>query len=142
MVNLFRGFSEFAFKGDDDNQDKSKYVSTVKKQLSVPKQVWMGMPLLISNTKIGKQMITTPTMFYVTDFDDSSVTLTNVPKPGEPDDIEDEDDPDNEIDLDKQTIKGRIEFTISKEDFESLQEPQTFQGMDTMSLRVPGSGGF
>lgn len=135
MVNLFKGFSEYAFK--NDKSEKNKYVSTVKKQLYVPKKIWMGMPLLISNTKIGKQMITSPTMFYVTDFDNNSVTLTNVPRSEEPFDAE-EDDPDGEIDLDKGMIKGRVVLTISKQDFESLQEPQTFQGMDTSMLRPGG----
>lgn len=139
--NLFRGFSEFVSQEEDKgDDDKGKFVSTVKKQLKVPKKLWLGMPILLSNVKLGKHKVTTPTMFYVSDFDDDSVTLTNALEVGQPEDSTDEDDPDNEIDLDKNNIDGRVKITISREDFEGLQQPQTFQGMDPTQLRPPGGG--
>jgi len=131
--------------GDEDNKDKEEpdsFQSQAKKVLGVSKKLWTMMPLLLSNVKLGNHKIIEPTMFYVKEFDDDSVTLTNVPKDGQPDDESDYDDPDDEIDLDKSTITGRIEVTISKDDFDGLQKPQTFQGMDTMSLRIGGGGGM
>jgi hypothetical protein len=125
-----QGFKEFAKKDD--------YLSTVKSQLKVPKSLWVGMPILLSNTKLGKYRIDRPTMFYVTEFDDQWVTITNVLEVGQPEDGED--DPDNEINVDKNRIVGRIQTTISREDFDDLQQPQTFQGMDTTQLRL--GGGF
>ena len=118
MPNFLKGFRRFV-------EEKDQFVSTIKKQLDVPKKVWLGMPISLSNVKLGGHMITDPTIFYVTDFDDVSVTLTNVPKPGhEHDDDYEEDDPDDEIDLDKDTIRGHIEVTIDRDDFYKLQEPQ------------------
>lgn len=110
-------------------EEESKFLPTVKKQLGVPKVMWLGMPFLVSNTKLGKHKITEPTTFYVTDFSDDYVTLSNVPKPGYgqnangPEDIDD-DDPDDEIDMSRGTISGRSEITITRKDFEALQEPQ------------------
>ncbi len=130
-ANLLRGFSLFVEEEEDKDHEPDSYVSTVKKQLHVPKKLWAGMPVLVSNTKLGNHMVTEPTMFYVKDFDDISVTLVNVPKPGSNDDNDDKDDPDDEIDLDKQTIRGHLEITIDRDEFYKLQEPQV----------PPGGGG-
>lgn len=141
--NLLYGFREFVAKDNDSDQEKpDAYLSTVKKQFKIPKKLWLGMPILLSNTKIGKHKITSPTMFYVKEFDDSSVTLTNVLDVGQPEDPNDESDMDDEIDLDKGDVHGRIEVTISREDFDNLSMPQTYAGLDATSLRPPGSGGL
>lgn len=124
-MRTFRQFSE----------EKDKYVSTIKKQLKVPKKIWLGMPLLLSNVKLGKQKVTSPTMFYVKDFDDNYVTITNVMDIGQEEDPIDDDDPDGEIDISKRDIHGKIEVTMSKMDFEKLQEPQGMsQGQDAGGL--------
>jgi hypothetical protein len=112
-----KGFREFV--------DKEKYVATVKKQLGVPKKIWLGMPLLLSNTKLGNRMIGQPTMFYVTNYDKNSVTLSNATEPGSQ---EREYDADDELDLDKSTVQGKIEITVSMQDFYKLQEPQVPPG--------------
>lgn len=119
---MLRGFRTFM---EDD-----KYVSTIKKQLGVPKKLWLGMPVLVTNTKIGKHKIDTPTMFNVTDFDEKSVTVATVANTG----VEDLDD---EIDTDK---IGEIEITISRDDFYKLIEPQVPPGADTGGM-MGGLGG-
>lgn len=109
------GFRQFVEKKD--------YVSVIKKQLGVPKKLWMGMPIPLSNVKLGKHKIIEPQTFYVKDYDDISVTLVNVEMPDE--------DQDDEIDLDK---TGSIEVTISRHDFEKLLEPQIPAGADTTMM--------
>ena len=141
---MFRGFSLFVEEEEDKDHAPDAYLSTAKKQMGIPKKLWAGMPILVSNTRIGKRMITDPTMFYVTDFDDTSVTLVNSPKPGSLDDTSDgepAEDPDDEIDLDKGTVHGHIEITISRDDFAKLQEPQIPPGMDASSMGG-GMGGM
>lgn len=121
-----KGFRQFVEK-----EDPEKFVSTVKKQLDIPKRIWLGMPLTISNTKIGKQMITSPTMFHVTDFDDVYVTLASIANPGHEHDGEpDYEDPDDEIEMDTDNVRGKFEITINKKDFYKLLEPQISQGTD------------
>lgn len=111
----------------------ANFVNTIKKQMGVPKKLWLGMPILLSNVKLGKHTIGSPTMFYVSDFDKSSVTLVNVPDPSyEGDDL------DGEIDLDKRTVRGDIEVTIDRDDFYDLQEPQITPGADTTGLGMGG----
>jgi hypothetical protein len=63
--NLFNGFREFAFKNDTGEERPDNFISTVKKQFNVSKKIWLGMPLLLSNVKLGKHLITDPTMFYM-----------------------------------------------------------------------------
>lgn len=130
MRNLFKGFKFF----EEDEPDK--FVATVKKQLKVPKAIWLGMPVTISNTKIGNQLIREPAVFYVTDFDDASVTIANVPTPGNMD----TDDLDDEIDTDDSFLKGKHSFTISKDEFYKLLEPQMPPGADTSGMG--GMGGM
>ncbi len=127
---------------DDPNKAPDSFLAQSKRVFGVPKKTWLGMPLMLSNVKLGPHKIVQPTMFYVTSFDKTSVTLTNVPTEGQPDDESDYDDPDDEIDMSKSALTGRIEVTISRDDFNDLQKPQTFQGMDTTSLRIGGGGGM
>jgi len=129
MPNFFRGFKIFEAEHPD------QFVSTVKKQLKVPKTVWLGMPVTISNTKIGGQLVREPAVFYVTDFDDASVTIANVPTPGN---LDIDDDPDDEIDTDDTFLKGKHDFTLSRDEFYKLLEPQIPPGVDTSTM---GGGG-
>ena len=138
-TNLFTGFRLFVELAEpEDGEDKGSFLAHSKKTFGVAKKLWLGMPLLLSNTKLGDYKVIEPKMFYVKDYDDTSVTLTNVLNPmteKEPG----EDDPDDEIDMEDDTEgQGQVEITISREDFEDLQKPQTFPGMDTMSLRLGG----
>jgi hypothetical protein len=116
-MNLLKGFKLFEA---EKKPQKDAFVNTIKKQLGVPKKLWLGMPLLVSNCKLGNQMIREPTMFYVKDFDDDSVTIKNLPNATS-------DDEDGEIDVSKGTIHGEIEAIITKKDFYNLQEPQGMQ---------------
>lgn len=105
---------------------ENSFVGTVKKQLGVPKNVWLGMPITVSHTKIGNHMIIDPMTFFVTDFDSAEVTIKSVPKPGygEDDDYgnDEEDDGDDEINMDKGSIQN-LSFTLSKKNFYKLLEP-------------------
>lgn len=130
MRNLFKGFKLF------EDEDKDSYVDTIKKQLGVEKKIWTGMPLLVSNAKLGTHKITQPTIFYVWEFDDNSVTLRNIPKPTEPDDGEE--DGDGEINIDDSDVHGTIEVTIDIKDFYDLQKPQ---GMQPGGSAAMGMGG-
>jgi len=105
-------FKEFRFF----QEDKAKFVNTVKKQLNVPKKLWLGMPVVLSNVKIGDVFIRSPKVFYVTDFDDSVVTIRNVSNPMNV-------DTDGEIDLDKSDFENKS-FVLPRQEFYNLLEPQ------------------
>jgi hypothetical protein len=139
MPNLLKGFRKFV----EEKEQPDKYVSVVKKQLKVPKSLWLGMPVLVSNTKIGDKTIIDPTMFYVSDFDRDSVTIVNVPDPGdyEGEEGDIDSDPDDEINLDKKGIHGHVEFVLSRDDFYQLQTPQIPPGGDAMGGGM-GMGGL
>ena len=99
--------------------EKTDYFSVVKKNLRVPKRLWFGMPVIVSNVKIGHKKITKPTIFYVKDFDRDSVTINSLSDPG----VSDKDcDFDDEIDLSKDD--DEIEAIITRDDFQKLMEPQ------------------
>lgn len=105
-----KGFRQFV------EEDKSQFVGIVKKQLGVPKTLWIGMPVLVSNCKLGKYEIQQPTNFIVSSFDDIGVTIRRIADP-----TVFEDDPDDEIDPDED--EQDLEITISLEDFYKLLEP-------------------
>lgn len=127
MPNLFKGFRLFekADKPEGPEDEPESMVDITKKQFGIDKKTWIGMPLMVSNTKLGKHMIRQPTMFYVSEFDDDTVTLTNVLDPTDMGD--EDDDEDDEIDLDRNDLHDTIEITISKSDFYELQKPQGMQ---------------
>jgi len=112
-MNLFSSFKLF----EQEEEAKDKFVSTVKDKLKVDKNLWLGMPLLLSNKEIGDHKIVNPTMCYVTDYDENSVTFKNylMPEDKEGWDDDDELNPDN---------KEAFEITVSLEDFFNLQEPE------------------
>lgn len=127
MRNLFGEFKVFCEK---DNDRPDSYVSQIKKQTKVPKKIWLGMPVVISNTKLGDSMIREPTAFYVIEFDTHTVILKPVPY------AYGDEDQDDEIDLEKDDGKGKT-FTITINNFYKLVAPQNFQGAD---FNTAGSG--
>ncbi len=122
MINYFEGFSRFHEKEEQEKPDQ--YVSTLKKQVDIPKKLWMGMPVILSNIKIGKVSIRDPRVFYVTEFDDETVTIKNVKNPMS----QEEEDMDDEINLDKDDWDQK-QFTIPRKEFYKLLEPEV-QGGD------------
>ena len=131
MSNLFGGFRLFA---EEEKKSPDNFVATVKKQVEVPKKLWFGMPITLSNVKLGNHMIRQPAAFYVTTFDSHTVTIRPVPyssldKDGNGDDVDDE------IDLDQADDLGK-EVTITRSKFMKLLEPPNYTGADFAS----GSG--
>lgn len=114
---------------------ESKYLDNIKNQFGVQKHLWMGMPIVLSNVKLGDDFFREPTTFYVSDFDKSIVTIKTVLNP-----LYDlEFDKDEEIITDRNTQK---EFTLSRKKFEELLEPENFTGADFSSAsRGMGGGG-
>lgn len=98
-----------------------EFFNTIKKQLKVPKKLWYGMPFLVYNAKIGNYHIVKPTMFFVTDFNRESVTISSMKD--EPFNIDNLEDFDDEIDM--STDNEPIEATISRADFEKLSMPDS-----------------
>ena len=126
MVNLFGSFRLFAEK---ENKSPDSYVATIKKQVQVPKKLWFGMPITLSNVRLGNHLIRQPTAFYVTDFDSHTVTIKPVPfsaldKDGNGDDVDDE------LDLDTADHAADKLITITRDKFLKLLEPPNFQGSD------------
>jgi hypothetical protein len=111
FVNLFKNFKLF--------EEKTPYVDIVKKQLGVSKSLWLGMPVLISNVKLGKIKITKPTMFYVKDFNDNTVTMKSSLFPTSAEDSDDE--------IDVSGDDEQRDIIISRNDFYNIQEPQGMQ---------------
>jgi hypothetical protein len=120
MGNFFSNFKLF----------ESKFPSTIKKQFEVPKSLWYGMPLMVSNAKLGKYDIKQPKMFYVTDYDKKTVTLKPMPKyPGidtDDDSKHMDDDQDDEINRDKLDDDAG-EVIIARKSFYKLLEPEGMQ---------------
>ncbi len=121
MANFFVGFRVFC----EDSSRPDSFVSQIKKQAHVPKKLWMGMPVVISNTKLGEHLIREPRAFYVTDFDSHTVTIKPVPNAA----TDDDNDVDGEMDLGEDDIVGQ-EYTITRDNFYRLMEPPNFQGAD------------
>ena len=117
----------------EQEEDKQSHVAIVKQQFKIPKTLWQGMPLLLSNVKLGKRQIREPTVFYVNKYDANTVTLCNMLSTGEPEPFEDED---GEIDLDDTKLTDKIEIIISRDDFYELQKPQGMQP----GMPPPGGG--
>lgn len=115
------GFRKFF----EEEGEGNKFVSTIKKQLHVPKALWLGMPIVMSNAKIGGHMIHQPTTFFVTDFNDEEVTIRSVGFPGYGEDGTDDsdDDIDGEIDMDRGDLNAGKEFIITREAFYKLLQP-------------------
>lgn len=165
MVNFFEGFSDFWEASDDKSKKKKKkskpkkkpedkekdsdesgeeqrpdnFISTIKKQLPlIKKMLWFGMPVVVSNVKLGKIMIRDPRVFYVTDFDDGTVTIQSVENPG----FEGEGgDIDDEIELDREDDPDENTFTIPRDAFYQLLEPPNFQGADFQKASMTAFGG-
>lgn len=135
MVNFFEGFREFAQpplpEPQQPQQQKAPgYLNTVKKQVRVPKKLWFGMPLSIGANKtlrMDGKLFKGPMTFYVTEFDDSTVTMKLVRNPM---DFSNEDDPDDEFDPDNTDTDGEQVFTIPRSQFEKLLEPDNIPGAD------------
>jgi hypothetical protein len=126
MSNLLVGFKLFVEK---KAEAPDSYVSTIKKQLKVPKKLWFGMPITLSNVKLGGHLIRQPAAFYVTDFDSHTVTIKPIPyaaldKDGNGDDIDDE------LDLDTADNLGKKSITMTRDTFLKLMEPPNYQGAD------------
>jgi NACalpha-BTF3-like transcription factor len=134
MVNHFEGFRRYHEKEEKEKPDQ--YVSTVKKQLGIGKKLWMGMPVVLSNVKIGKSMIRDPRVFYVTDFDDATVTIKNVKNPMS----QEEEDMDDEINLDKDDWDQK-QFVLPRNDFYKLLEPEAQGDFATASQSMGGAPG-
>jgi len=124
MVNFFEGFRRF------EEEVAPGYLDTIKKQERVPKKLWFGMPLSIGanrTIKLDGRLFKGPMTFYVTEFDDSTVTMKLVRNPL---DFTNAEDPDDEIDFDNTDDGGEQSFTIPRSAFEKLLEPDNFQGAD------------
>ncbi len=119
MPNLFGGFKVFC----EEHTRPDSFVSQIKKQVHVPKKLWFGMPVVISNTKLGEHLIREPTAFYVVDFDSHTVTIKPVPY------AYNDEDMDDEIDLADDHEEGE-EYTITRDNFFRLLEPPNYQGAD------------
>lgn len=136
MINYFEGFHSFHEKAGaapdkPEKPAKDQYVSTIKKQAHIPKKLWMGMPVILSNVKIGKSMIREPRVFYVTDFDDGTVTIKNVKNSMS----QEEEDGDDEINMDKDDWAQK-KFIIPRDDFYKLLEPEATGDFQTASQSV------
>lgn len=146
MVNLFKGFRLFAEEGQpplpqpqQSQQQKApgfrsslgtNYANTIKKQIRVPKKLWFGMPLSIGANKtinLDGRLFKGPMTFFVTEFDDKTVTMKLVRNPM---DFSFMDDPDDEIDPDNMDDGGEQQFTIPRSTFEKLLEPDNYPGAD------------
>lgn len=124
-MNLFANFKLFESEVD---KGKDAFVNAMRKYFKIDKSVWLGMPLLITHTKLGKYDIEEPTMFYVKDCNDKSVTLVNYKIPT--DEVKDDD-----YDYEMVKVPRDIEVIITLDDFYSLQEPQGSSGGG-----MPGGG--
>lgn len=132
-MNLFANFKLY------EGERPDMFASTIKKQFKVPKSLWFGMPILISNAKLGKYKIRQPKMFYVTDYDRNTVTLK--PMPDYPGIDNDDDVIDDEIDKDRKDNDAG-EVIIAKKEFYKLLEPEGMQpGGDPMAGGAPGGAG-
>ncbi len=123
MYNLFEGFKLF----------EADFLGTIKKQVKVPKKLWFGMPLTIAankTIKIDGKTFKGPMVFYVTEFDDATVTMKLVRNPM---DFSNEDDIDDEIDFDNTEDGEEHEVTILRTAFEKLLQPDNPQGADFAS---------
>ncbi len=113
--------------------EKTDFLSTIKKQVRVPKKVWFGMPLTIGANKTMKmdgRVFRGPMTFYVTEFDDATVTMKLVRNPM---DFSNEDDIDDEVDLDNVDDGEEHQFTIPRTVFEKLLQPDNPSGADYAS---------
>jgi hypothetical protein len=136
MPNYFKGFRQFH---EEKEERPDKYISTIKKQLPlIKKKLWLGMPVMLSNIRLGKILIRSPRPFYVTEFDDGTVTIRSVQNPGLDGDGNDSDD---EIDLDDKDDPDENEFTIPRKAFYQLLEPPNFQGANYQQASQTAFGG-
>lgn len=96
---------------------ENKFADIMKKQLRIPKNIWVGMPILVGNVKLGGKKIVEPTTFIVKKYDDNSVVLSaSVEEPAMPDD-------DGEFDVSKNLLNPNQEFVVSIEQFYKMIEP-------------------
>lgn len=126
MINFFAGFKK-TFKEDNSAPGM---LDVMKKQMRIPKKLWAGLPFTVGankRIKMDGKVFTGPMTFYVTEFDDSTVTLKLVRNPL---DFTNMDDVDDEIDLDNNDDGGEQKFVIPRSAFEQLLEPDNFQGAD------------
>lgn len=135
--NLFSGFKlwEAEYEPEKDRDKADNFISVIKKHVGVPKKLWFGMPILVSNTKIGDKFYREPTMFHVTDFDKHSVTIELIPDSGYTGDEEGEID--DEIDLDDTDNRSKESIILTRTEFVKLLEPQIPPGAD-MSAGLKG----
>ena len=94
--------------------EDSSYQDIMSKNARISKKLWFGMPVIVTNAKVGKLMIKQPTIFYVQDFNKDNVTLRMVG-----DEVYDIDNA-GEINVGGMNELEGEEFTISMKDFYDL----------------------
>ena len=127
-TNYFTGFRRFT-----EDEQAPGYFATVKKQQRIPKKLWLGMPFSIGadkTIKLDGKLFKGPMTFYVTEFDDKTVTMKLVRNPM---DFSNADDPDDEVDPENTNDGEEQNFTIPRSQFEELLEPNQFPGADFAS---------
>ena len=104
--------------------EDSSYQDIMSKNARISKKLWFGMPVIVTNAKVGKLMIKQPTIFYVQDFNKDNVTLRMVG-----DEVYDIDNA-GEINVGGMNELEGEEFTISMKDFYDLMTPPSDAGLD------------
>ena len=136
MPNFFISFRRFVERDDrprQSNVGRGGYLDTIKKQMRVPKKLWMGLPLQIDAGRtitLDGKLFKGPLTLSVDEFDNATVTVKLIRNPmdfSNMDDQDDEYDPSNTDDGEEQT------FVIPRLEFEKLLEPNNSGDFATAS---------
>lgn len=144
MVNFFAGFRKFNERAPMPGQQSSGFhdrnrlsnqqapgvMNMLKKTQRVPKELWKGMPFNIPARRyieLEGRKFWGPMYFSVEEFDHATVTIKVINNPM---DFPNADDIDDEIDLDNNNDGDQKTFTITRNVFDHLQNPENFQGAD------------